>query len=43
MRNVEKADAVRIRSDQEWRAVSVSTDFDRDTEVGPMPWEKKAG
>ncbi|UVD55546.1 oxidoreductase [Rhizobium sp. Pop5] len=43
VRNVEKADAVRIRSDQEWRAVSVSTDFDRDTEVGPMPWEKKAG
>ncbi|OHV23543.1 SDR family NAD(P)-dependent oxidoreductase [Rhizobium sp. RMa-01] len=41
--NVEKADAARIEADREWRAVSVSTDFDTDAEVGPMPWEKKAG
>ncbi|OWV90505.1 oxidoreductase [Rhizobium sp. N122] len=41
--NVEKADAARIEADREWRAVSVSTDFEPDAEVGPMPWEKKAG
>ena len=43
VRNVEKADAARIEADREWRAVSVSTDFEPDTEMGPMPWEKKAG
>ncbi|WP_064684329.1 SDR family NAD(P)-dependent oxidoreductase [Rhizobium bangladeshense] len=43
VRNVEKADAARIAADREWRAVSVSTDFETDVEVGPMPWEKKAG
>lgn len=43
VRNVEKADAARIAADREWRAVSVSTDFEPDAEVGAMPWEKKAG
>ncbi|CAN7485977.1 oxidoreductase [Rhizobium leguminosarum] len=43
VRNVEKADAARIEADREWRAVSVSTDFEPDAEAGPMPWEKKAG
>ncbi|MBB3160616.1 SDR family NAD(P)-dependent oxidoreductase [Rhizobium laguerreae] len=43
LRNVEKADAARIEADREWRAVSVSTDFEPDAEAGPMPWEKKAG
>ncbi|MBX4925205.1 oxidoreductase [Rhizobium binae] len=43
VRNVEKADAARIAADREWRAVSVSTDFEPDAEVQPMPWEKKAG
>jgi NAD(P)-dependent dehydrogenase (short-subunit alcohol dehydrogenase family) len=43
VRNVEKADAARIAADREWRAVSVSTDFEPDAGVGPMPWEKKAG
>ncbi|MBX5250968.1 SDR family NAD(P)-dependent oxidoreductase [Rhizobium sp. NLR4b] len=41
VRNVEKADAARIEADREWRAVSVSTDFDPDAEAGLMPWEKK--
>ncbi|QKK22954.1 oxidoreductase [Rhizobium hidalgonense] len=43
VRNVEKADAARIGADREWRAVSVSTDFDPDAEAGLMPWDKKAG
>lgn len=43
VRNVEKADAARMAADREWRAVSVSTDFEPDAEVGPMPSEKKAG
>ncbi|KKZ86305.1 short-chain dehydrogenase/reductase [Rhizobium phaseoli] len=43
VRNVEKADAARIAADWEWRAVSVSTDFEPDAEVQTMPWEKKAG
>ncbi|KEC74009.1 dehydrogenase [Rhizobium leguminosarum bv. phaseoli CCGM1] len=43
VRNVEKADAARIAADREWRAVSVSTDFEPDAEVQTMPWEKKAG
>ncbi|MBY3484428.1 oxidoreductase [Rhizobium laguerreae] len=43
VRNVEKADAARIEADREWRAVSVSTDFEPDAEAGPMPWVKKAG
>ncbi|MBX4866685.1 SDR family NAD(P)-dependent oxidoreductase [Rhizobium bangladeshense] len=43
VRNVEKADAARIEADREWRAVSVSTDFEPDAEVQAMPWEKKAG
>ncbi|MBB4481693.1 oxidoreductase [Rhizobium etli] len=43
VRNVEKADAARIAADREWRAVSVSTDFEPDAEAGAMPWEKKAG
>ncbi|MGZ2484667.1 NAD(P)-dependent dehydrogenase (short-subunit alcohol dehydrogenase family) [Rhizobium pisi] len=32
VRNVEKADAARIQADREWRAVSVSTDFEPDGE-----------
>ncbi|NZD61624.1 SDR family NAD(P)-dependent oxidoreductase [Rhizobium sp. WYCCWR 11290] len=43
VRNVEKADAARIAADREWRAVSVSTDFEPDAEVQAMPWEKKFG
>ncbi|ANL35208.1 oxidoreductase [Rhizobium phaseoli] len=43
VRNVEKADAARIAADREWRAVSVSTDFEPDAEVQTMPWEKKPG
>ncbi|AHG46285.1 oxidoreductase [Rhizobium leguminosarum bv. trifolii CB782] len=43
VRNVEKADAARIEADREWRAVSVSTDFDPDAEAGLMSWDKKAG
>ncbi|ABC91774.1 probable short-chain dehydrogenase protein [Rhizobium etli CFN 42] len=43
VRNVEKADAARIAADREWRAVSVSTDFEPGADIGPMPWEKKAG
>ncbi|RUM21473.1 SDR family NAD(P)-dependent oxidoreductase [Rhizobium vallis] len=42
--NVEKADAARIKADREWRAVSVSTDFEPgETRGALMPWEKKAG
>ncbi|MBB3914057.1 oxidoreductase [Rhizobium fabae] len=33
VRNVEKADAARIQADREWRAVSVSTDFEPDGEA----------
>ncbi|PDT16149.1 short-chain dehydrogenase/reductase [Rhizobium sp. J15] len=43
VRNVERADAARIVADREWRTVSVSTDFEPDAEVVPMPWEKKVG
>ncbi|AGS22803.1 oxidoreductase [Rhizobium etli] len=43
VRSVEKADAARIAADREWRAVSVSTDFEPGAGIGPMPWEKKAG
>lgn len=43
VRNVEKADAARMAADREWRTVSVSTDFEPDADVGPMPSEKKAG
>lgn len=41
VRNVEKADAARIEADREWRAVSVSTDFEPDAKAGPMPWERR--
>ncbi|MBP2444736.1 oxidoreductase [Rhizobium leguminosarum] len=33
VRNVEKADAARIDADREWRAVSVSTDFEPDADM----------
>ena len=36
VRNVEKADAARIQADREWRAVSVSTDFEPDGEAGRL-------
>lgn len=43
VRNVEKADAARIEADREWRAVSVSTDFEPDGETEPTSREQKAG